>query len=542
MMKKILTVMVVCLAITGAGCGTPPPPSTVEYSNQEAVSLKIPEELRSPPPVKRLTAIVGMQNKSIFRSDLLWDAASDILTTRLVEIGYFRVIDWQRMKSQFDNVSLQTASLVNTPDSLVNVRERLSCDYFLGGAITFYDVSQSGEVSAMSKNKTITTSVRVDLWLQDSQTGEYLSAASGNGQAKQQFSGGLMGGVIGTWDFNVANKSLTLAIDDALIKLLKTYQQREKFRPQQTALSQLPPASGITQPVLSSIVDPNKFVRKGDKWAMIVGVANFADPSITSLQYTDKDASAMYRYLIDPNQGNFLQEQVFQLINKDATTLRIKNVIDIISKHARPEDTVVVFVSTHGTPANRDLEGVGYLATYDTLLHSLYSTAFSMSEMIRALQDRIKANTVLTLMDACYSATALKGIPYFAKGSKDLIIETEPGSLPSKMLESKMETKAVGISQTTIQALSSKKGMIVITSSQDNERSWESDTLQHGFFTYYLLDGLAKKGGKVKEAYDYLKDIMPKEVMREKNHPQNPVMSAGETVGEDIVLKSVSQP
>ena len=553
-MNRFLITMA-CMIIMGLGCSTPSPPP-VEYSNPAPASMQIPDELRNPPSDKRLVAIVGMQNKSIFRSEQLWDMASDILTTRLVEIGYFRVIDWQRMKSQFDSVSLQTASLVSTPGSLVNVRDRLSCDYFLGGAITFYDVAQSGEVSAMSKNKTITTTVRVDLWLQHAQTGEYLSAASGNGQAKQQFSGGLMGGVIGTWDFNIANKALTLAIDDGLIKLLKTYRERERFAPQQLASVQavplqqpMPSVSGLTtqpvamqptqlsQPVLSSITDPNKFVRKGNKWAMIVGVSKFADSIITPLSYPDKDAAEMYRYLVDPEYGNFSNDQVFLIRNQEATTLRMKNIIEIISKHALPEDTVVVFISTHGTPATYDVEGVGYLVTFDTLPHSLYSTAFSMADMVNAVQKRIKANTVVTMMDACYSAGALKATAYYTKGSKDLIIETEPGNLPSKMLDTKVDSKSLGISKTTAQALASGKGRIFITSSQHNEKSWESDNLQQGFFTYYLLDGLKKKGGKVREAYEYLKDVMPKEVMREKNHPQNPAMSMGELVGEDIVLK-----
>jgi len=528
-------ITVVYVIIMGIGCSTPTPPP-VEYSTPASASVQIPDELRSPAGDKRLVAIVGMQNKSIFRAEQLWDMSSDLLTTRLVEIGYFRVIDWQRMKSQFDSVSLQTASLVSTPGSLVNVRDRLSCDYFLGGAITFYDVAQTGEVSAMSKNKTITTTVRVDLWLQHAQTGEYLSAASGNGQAKQQFSGGLMGGVIGTWDFNIANKALTLAIDDALIKLLKTYQQREK---QSVAASYTPNMPQQFAP--SSIVDPSKFARKGNKWAMIVGVARFADPVISPLNYSDQDAMAMYHYLVDPNQGNFPKEQVFLVVNDQATTLRMKNIIEIISKQAQPQDTVLFFVSTHGTPASYDVEGVGYLATFDTLTHSLYSTAFSMSDLVRAVQNRIRANTVVTLMDACYSAGALNGTAYFTKGSKDLVIESEPGNLPSKMVENKMDGKAVGISKATAQALSSGKGRIFITSSQNNEKSWESDNLKQGYFTYYLIDGLKKKGGKVRQAYEYMKNVMPNEVMKDKKHPQNPVMSSGE-IAEDIVLISNTQP
>lgn len=540
--NKIFYAMAIVWIVALIGCASPP--QTVEYQKGDPQLSKIPDSFKAQPSNK-LVAIVGIENKSIYRAEKLWDVASELLTTRLVEIGYFRVIDWQRMKSNFDAMMLSTSKLVSSPDQLIDVREKLLCDYFVGGSITFYDVSQTGQVSAMSKTKTITTTVRVDLWLQDSQTGEYLSAASGTGSATQQFSGGLLGGTIGTWDVNVANKSLTMAIDDALTKLLRTYQDRSQYRVQRpVTLPQIqipmstPQPERVERTIPSPILSASKFKRISNKWAIVLGVGEFMDKKVNPLEYTPKDAIAFYNYLIDPNYGKFIKDQVFLLINETATTFNLKLAIDIISKNALPEDLVVIFISTHGTPGGMDVEGIGYLVTYDTLVDSLYATAFDMTDLVTAINKRIKAQTIVTFTDACYSAGSFKSVKFLTlRGSKDLVIETETETIPKAMIESSLTVEGTGISKNVIKAMSSGKGKVVIASSQVDEKSWESDRLQHGFFTYYLLEALRKKGGKIpiNEVFDYISTHVPKAVMEEKGKPQHPVIGMTDIKG-DIYL------
>lgn len=543
--------MFLCLLILW-GCAAPPTP--VVYSTPEAVTKEIPPSLQHPPAERELLAFVGMENKSIYAADKLWDIASHLLTTRLVEIGYFSVVDWERMKQNYDSVRLKNASLVSRPSDFRSVRDELSCDLFLGGAITYYDVSQSARVSAISKNKTMTTTVRVDLWLQDAQNGEYVSAASGNGRAVQQFTGGLLGGNIGTWDINVANKSLNLAIDDALIKMLTIYKERRKNRKTAPASSYrpepLPPAGNPSEnggevhgyPDRSfSVPDLSAFRRNSNKWALIIGVSRFMDQRINPLDYTAKDAKAVYQYLVDPNYGKFLPEQVFLLTDSDATSFNIKLYLDIISKHAKSEDMVVIFISSHGTPGSMDVEGVGYLATYDTLVDSLYATAFNMSDLVSAVNKRMKARTVVTLADACYSAGTFKDVKFLTmKGAKDLVVASGNSGIQKEMVKGALQpghSGGFGIADSTVRQMSSGSGRLFITSSRVDERSWESDRLQHGFFTYYLLEALKMKGGQIpiRKAFDYIQKKIPAEVMKEKGAPQHPVLGIKDVKG-DICL------
>ncbi|MFN8555483.1 MAG: hypothetical protein U0103_28795, partial [Candidatus Obscuribacterales bacterium] len=38
-----------------------------------------------------------------------------------------------------------------------------------------------------------------------------------------------------------------------------------------------------------------------DKWAVVIGLQEFADPSIPRLHFSAKDARDFYDYLVDPN-------------------------------------------------------------------------------------------------------------------------------------------------------------------------------------------------------------------------------------------------
>ncbi len=91
------------------------------------------------------------------------------------------------------------------------------------GAVTFFDVRQTSEVSALSKRKTFETAIRVDLLLQDAATGEYVAASSGEAVEQQAFSGGLAGGQTGTWDPRSADIALDRAIRQALYRLTSSY-------------------------------------------------------------------------------------------------------------------------------------------------------------------------------------------------------------------------------------------------------------------------------------------------------------------------------
>lgn len=190
-------------------------------SNHEQVTVR-------PVAERKLVAILGFENKSTYASDKLWDTSSQILFTNLIETGYFRVVEWEKMKQLFDWDALSTSSLVKTPEKRSEVRKILLCEYFLTGAVTYFDVNQRARVSALSKAKVLETTIRVDLLLQDAQTGEYVAASKGESTERQEFKGGIAGGETGSWDPKSADRALNSAIHTALIKLTEAFSRQER--------------------------------------------------------------------------------------------------------------------------------------------------------------------------------------------------------------------------------------------------------------------------------------------------------------------------
>ena len=176
---------------------------------------------------RKLVAIAGFENKSTYGADKLWDTSAQLLTSGLLEMGAFRLVEWEKMKQLFDWKALSTNSLVKSPEQREAARKILLTEYFLSGAVTQYDVAQKSEVSAFSKRKTYVTSVRVDLQMQDAATGEYISGASGEAKEKQEFNGDLGGGETGTWDTRSGDQALGRAIQIALKKLVDTYKMHQ---------------------------------------------------------------------------------------------------------------------------------------------------------------------------------------------------------------------------------------------------------------------------------------------------------------------------
>jgi uncharacterized caspase-like protein/curli biogenesis system outer membrane secretion channel CsgG len=205
---------------------------TLEVQVPEATpprqEASVPQKPVSGKPKRPMVAIAGFENKSTYSADKLWDTSGQLLTTSLLNSGSFRVVEWEKMKQLFDWQALSTNSLVKSPEKRSEARKILLCEYFVSGAVTQYNVALKSEVSAFSKRKTYTTNVRVDLVLQDAATGEYLAAAVGKGDNKQEFSGGANGGQTGSWDPASGDAALDAAIQDALKTLVKSYRELQE--------------------------------------------------------------------------------------------------------------------------------------------------------------------------------------------------------------------------------------------------------------------------------------------------------------------------
>lgn len=235
----------------------------------------------------------------------------------------------------------------------------------------------------------------------------------------------------------------------------------------------------------------------GDKWAVVVGVSQFADGAVPSLKYAAKDAKDFYDYLTDPALGNFKKDHVKLLINEDATKVNIMDSLGdtFLPFAAGPNDLVVIYLSTHGSPAGADREGLNYVIAYDTNLKRPYSTAISMKELMASVKNRVHTNRKLVVLDTCYSGAGAE------------------------------EHKGLVRTNFNANSLAKSMGSVVITSSAADQRSWESDNLKNSYFTRYFIDTL--RGGaqsSIEEVFAQMKDKVQNTVLKEKGEMQTPQM------------------
>lgn len=245
-----------------------------------------------------------------------------------------------------------------------------------------------------------------------------------------------------------------------------------------------------------------------DKWALIIGISKFAMPSL-NLRYAAKDAADFKDFLI--TKCHFAPDHIKLMTNEQCTKERIIDVLgdSWLPRVALPDDLVVVFISSHGSPADMDVRGSNFIVTYDTNPDHLYATGLSLMEIAVSLKDRVHTGRSILILDACHSAA-----------------DNDSGKGLNRVLNFDVNQVAQG------------SGSIVLSSSEKSQRSWESKKYQNGVFTHTLMDALLSKGEgtKLNDAFTYLKDNVQAETAAERGMLQTPCMAKGMWKGPDLIL------
>ena len=262
-----------------------------------------------------------------------------------------------------------------------------------------------------------------------------------------------------------------------------------------------------------------------NRYALVVGVGKFKN-GITPLQYSVRDATLFYRFLLE--QAGFTKNNTYFLADQNATSTNVVKYLNGIRNAAQEDDLVVVYMSSHGTPP--DKFGGVYIVTYDTEVNPR-ERVWHTSVAETALKDfveNLKARRLVMVLDTCYSNGAYRAIPGFLPpggkslgvgdenegygvstaqgkrllGAKDIVLEDQPKQAASS-------GKSIGSSQESY-------GKVLISASSAGEKSWESDQLHNSVFTYYFVDGMKRSDGSVKDAFDYSKPRTMQRVQQEK--------------------------
>ncbi|BBD62847.1 hypothetical protein NIES2109_56970 (plasmid) [Nostoc sp. HK-01] len=231
----------------------------------------------------------------------------------------------------------------------------------------------------------------------------------------------------------------------------------------------------------------------GKNWAIVVGINNY--DNLQPLKYAKRDAEVMKAWFKE--EASF--DQVF-LFTEDSPPIptnppiatqptqgRFKRFLNAQFEEPllKPEDNLWFFFAGHG----KRFVDQDYLMFLDSDPTD-HTTAISVDYVTQRLR-RCGADNVVLLIDACRDEGDRSGL-------------------------------GVGIQE--------HKGVITFYSCTASQKSWEIDELQHGSFTYSLLEGLRLQGeancATVERLEQHLRYRVPQLNVLYKKPEQNPSLNA----------------
>ncbi|HEV2668818.1 MAG TPA: caspase family protein, partial [Blastocatellia bacterium] len=287
-------------------------------------------------------------------------------------------------------------------------------------------------------------------------------------------------------------------------------------------------AAENTAPARKPVSNPNQ-------WALLIGVGDYPGNTV-DLKYPGADASSIKDLLI--SSAGFSEDHV-RLLTDDgvgearATKQNIFAAIDqYLTPRVQPGHEIIIFLAGHGIVDGVGTQARSYFLSVDTDIQSketVARTAIDMEELIRKVS-ALKASQFTLFYDACREdpspGRGFKGNPLTDVTARILTLT------PTRVQQSRPEAPA--------------PTSVVFYACQIGERAFESQQLQHGVFTYYILRGLReladRPDGRVEASRlaGYLSENVRKWSQEAKNpfgQNQNPTMVASEVRGPVLVAR-----
>ena len=201
-------------------------------------------------------------------------------------------------------------------------------------------------------------------------------------------------------------------------------------------------------------------------WLFLVGVNQYHDAELPSLQYSALDCQGLGEALSEATATFPAREIIIHhdFVDNKPVLNTVRNSLEKILASAQHDDTILFYFSGHGILAEETQQV--YLCLRDTQTDKLSDTGLPLQEILQRL-GKTQARQQLVWLDACHSGgMTLRGT--------DTVVPN-----PTKQLVKALRIKA-----------QQSKGFYALLSCDQTQQSWEFPELGHGVFTYYLMRGL----------------------------------------------------
>ena len=231
--------------------------------------------------------------------------------------------------------------------------------------------------------------------------------------------------------------------------------------------------------VIAEGLRPKKFI-------LSIGMGKFDNAVWRELRFSRKDAKDIYQFFRKDSKtfdGGELLSDADGPVTSDAIRKAFKR---LEQDNRNEEDTVVVYVSSHGTVAYKDGGKVGrYIITSKTDPKNMKETALDYDELIEEFQ-ALKSRKKVLILAFCHSGVG-KSV------------------LTPEMKRALAQLKAPYFEE-PIQERS--EGSIILTASGWREPALEDERLQNDVYTHFLIEGFSQDRNKdgavsITEAHAY---------------------------------------
>ena len=229
------------------------------------------------------------------------------------------------------------------------------------------------------------------------------------------------------------------------------------------------------------------------KLALVIGIDDYDDPLFQPLSFAAADAIAMADVLADPDAGGFDRVELY--VSAERTSLAsVRAGMDELLNGVEPQDTVLVYVSAHGTLAlDWERQADLFVVTRDTMKGDLAGTGLRVSELQDTVGDS-RAHRKVLIVDACHHGQGKSAVTPETMA----LLTAAKGEAEPTLREPERDFEA--------HLFASTFGLPAL----------EDAALGHGVYTHYLVQAMSADADRadrdgdglvsVSEAHDYARD------------------------------------
>lgn len=248
---------------------------------------------------------------------------------------------------------------------------------------------------------------------------------------------------------------------------------------------------------------PRQAFQQPNTYALVIGISQYREEVIPKVPYAVKDAEEIAQLL--ETQGGIPKTNIKLLTDAKATIGDLRSHFgDWLRMRVKPDSTVYVYYSGHGTPNPKT--GETYLVPWDG--HPDFpSGLYPLNELYEIL-NKLPAKDAIVFLDSCFSGAGARSV--LPKGARPVGISVENPLLAGGKV-------------------------VVLAAANGNQISSDYEKAEHGLFTHYLLRGLRGEADadhdklvSLGELALYIRKRVERTALDELNREQSPILLPGE--------------